>query len=263
MTADSQVLSTRAADSAPAVTGSANPTGAQLAASFPPRPVASSWPATEATRSEVLARVLSAPFALDNRLSQQTRRLGVLAVLNWLRIQPGDSWQQRWRASGAEDRPDWRRLVGTDPAKPLPHLSPGLLVLICADVIRPSLDWLLRFAPARHNLAVEMARTRDPSGAFTALTALCRSGRVGLQSQQQALTNVGIIMAAKGGPVEQVRVGDCVELLATVAPPGPRPPDISTARCSINCCARMATSVPMHPPRSRCSPAVDNRAARR
>ena len=217
MTADSQVLSTRAADSAPAVTGSANPTGAQLAASFPPRPVASSWPATEATRSEVLARVLSAPFALDNRLSQQTRRLGVLAVLGWLRTQPGDSWQQRWRASGAEDQPDWRRLVGTDPAKPPPHLSPGLLVLICADVIRPSLDWLLRFAPARHNLAVEMARTRDPSGAFTALTALCRSGRVGLQSQQQALTNVAIIMAAKGGPVEQVRVGDCVELLATAA----------------------------------------------
>ena len=217
MTADSQVLSTRAADTAPAVTGPANPTGAQLAAAFPPRPVAASWPGTEATRSEVLARVLSAPFALDNRLSQQTRRLGVLAVMNWLRSQSGHSWQQRWVASGAEDQPDWRRLVGTDPAKPLPHLSPGLLVLVCADVIRPSLDWLLRFAPARHNLAVEMARTRDPSGAFTALTALCRGGRVGLQSQQQALTNVAIIMAAKGGPVEQVRVGDCVELLATVA----------------------------------------------
>jgi hypothetical protein len=217
VTADAQVLSTRAADSAPAVIGSAHPTGAQLAASFPHRPVPSSWPTTEATRSEVLARVLSAPFALDNRLSQQTRRLGVLTVLGWLRIQHGDSWQQRWHASGAEDHPDWRRLVGTDPAKPPPHLSPGLLVLICADVIRPSLDWLLRFAPARHNLAVEMGRTRDPSGAFTALAALCRSGRVGLQSQQQALTNVGIIMAAKGGPVEQVRVGDCVELLATAA----------------------------------------------
>ena len=60
MTADSQVLSTRAADTAPAVTGPANPTGAQLAAAFPPRPVAASWPGTEATRSEVLARVLSA-----------------------------------------------------------------------------------------------------------------------------------------------------------------------------------------------------------
>ena len=30
-----------------------------------------------------------------------------------------------------------------------PALSPGLLVLICADVIRPGLGWLLRFAPAR------------------------------------------------------------------------------------------------------------------
>jgi hypothetical protein len=212
VTVDAQVLSTPVTDTAP-VTGSA-PTGAQLAASFPPRLVAASWPATEATRFEVLARVLSVPFALDNRLSQQTRRLGVLAVLGWLRTQPGESWQLRWRASGAEDHPDWRRLVSTDPAKPLPHLSPGLLVLICADVIRPSLNWLLRFAPARHNLAVEMARTRDPSGALSALTALCRSGRVGLQSQQQALTNIAMIMAVKGGPVEQVRVGDCVELLA-------------------------------------------------
>ena len=124
MTAGEQVVS-RPAVAEPAVTGSADPTGAQLAASFPPRPAASSWPGTEATRSEVLARVLSAPFALDNRLSQQTRRLGVLAVLNWLCTQPGHCWQQRWRASGAEDQPDWRRLVGTDPAKPPPHLSPG------------------------------------------------------------------------------------------------------------------------------------------
>jgi len=216
VTADSQVLSTPATDTVP-VTGSVNPTGAQLAAAYPPRPVASSWPATEATRSDVLARVLSAPFALDNRGSQQTRRLGVLTVLGWLRTQPGASWQLRWRASGAEDHPDWRLLVGTDPAKPLPHLSPGLLVLICADVIRPSLDWLLRFAPARHNLGAEMARTRDPSGALNTMTALCRSGRIGLQSQQQALTNIAMIMAVKGGPVEQVRVGDCVELLAAAA----------------------------------------------
>jgi len=55
-----------------------------------------SWPATEASRAAVLARVLSAPFALGNPLSQQTRRLGVLAVLSWLTTFPGASWQQRW-----------------------------------------------------------------------------------------------------------------------------------------------------------------------
>jgi len=88
-------------------------------------------------------------------------------------------------------------------------------VLICADVIRPGLDWLLQFAPARHNLAAEMARTRDRV-AFAELTALCQD-RVGLQSQHQALTNIAIIMAVKGGTVAAVRVGDCLELLATAA----------------------------------------------
>lgn len=201
---------------APPLAGSVKPTGGQLVAAFPPRPVAASLPATQARRCAVLDRVLAAPFALDNRYSQQTRRLGVLAVLGWLRTQSGDSWQQRWWASGAEDQPDWRRLVGADPARPLPHLGPGLLVLICADVIRPGLDWLLGFAPARRGLATEMARTRDPA-AFAALAALCKQGGVGLQSGQQALTNVAVIMAVKGGLVEQLPLGDCVELLSAAA----------------------------------------------
>jgi hypothetical protein len=100
---------------APPLAGSVKSVGAQLVAAFPPRPVAASWPATQARRCAVLDRVLAAPFALDNRYSQQTRRLGVLAVLGWLRTQSGDSWQQRWWASGAEDQPDWRRLVGPTP----------------------------------------------------------------------------------------------------------------------------------------------------
>jgi hypothetical protein len=161
----------------PPVAGSVKSTGAQLVAAFPPRPVAASWPATQTRRSAVLDRVLAAPFALDNPNSQRNRRLGVLAVLGWLRAQPGDNWQQRWRASGAENQPDWRVLICTDRANPLPQLTSGLLVLICAEVIRPGLDWLLRFAPARHNLAAEMARTRDRAG-FAELAALCQ-GRVG------------------------------------------------------------------------------------
>ncbi|MDV8129321.1 MULTISPECIES: tyrosine-type recombinase/integrase [Rhodococcus] len=216
--ASGQRIWTPTVDAPLAITESANPTGAQLLASFPPRPVAVSWSATEPSRSEVLGRVLSAPLALDNPNSQQTRRLGILAVLSWLQTQSGDSWQQRWRASNAEEQRDWRDLVRPDTlrAKPLPHLSPGLLVLICADVIRPSQEWLLRFAPARRNLATEMARTRDP-GAFAALAQLCTDGGVGLQSGQQALTRIAVIMAAKGGSVDAVRVGDCVELLGIAA----------------------------------------------
>ena len=148
---DAQVLTPRAADTAPSVTGPADRTGAQLVAAFPPRPVVASWPATEASRSAVLDRVLAAPFALDNPNSQQTRRLGVLAVLNWLRTQPGDSWQQRWQASGAEDQPDWRHLVGTGRAKPLPHLSPGAAGadLRRCDPARPGLAAAVRAGAAQ------------------------------------------------------------------------------------------------------------------
>jgi hypothetical protein len=226
VTAGPETIPPTGVEVAAEMTGPGNPTGAQLLASFPPRRVASSWPATEANRSQVLARVLVAPFALDNRASQATRRLGVLAVLSWLATYPGASWQDRWRASSAEDQPDWRELVtassargrgtgGVNRAMP-PHLSPGLLVLICAEVIRPSMDWLLRFAPVRRGLAIEMARTRD-AAAFAELTELCTHARVGLQTGQQALTRVAVIMAARGGPVGAVRVGDCVELLQVSA----------------------------------------------
>lgn len=200
------------------------PTGAQLLAAFPPRPLVASWPATGVSRAEVLARVLAAPFTLENQLSQQTRRMGVLAVLRWLQAHPGEGWQQRWEASGAEDCPDWREMATTAGRSSLqavsggqlPHLSPGLLVLICADVIRPSLGWLVRFAPARRNLAAEMARTRDRP-TFAELAESCTRARVGLQSGQQALTRIAVVMAAKGGSVAEVRVGDCIELLEAAA----------------------------------------------
>jgi site-specific recombinase XerD len=221
-----QVIVPAATDAASLLSGPVKPTGAQLLAAFPPRPIASSWPATEASRSAALARVLATPFTLDNPASQQTRRLGVLAALSWLQTHAGDSWQERWRASGAEAALDWRDLItaaaaGRSRARTatgthLPHLSPGLLVLICADVIRPSLGWLLRFAPARRGLATEMARTRD-TAAFVGLAELCTQGRVGVQSAQQALNRIAVILAAKGGPVAAVRVGDCVELLQIAA----------------------------------------------
>ena len=201
-------------------------TGAQMLSRFPPRSPRLSWPATEAGRSEVLSKLLTPPFALDHAGSQQKRRLAVLSVVSWLQAQPGDTWQGRWRSSGAEDQRDWRDLVVAAPGpsaaaavnsgKPPSHLSPGLLVLICADVIRPSLGWMVTSPQARRNLAVEMARTRD-TATFAELDRMCVAGGVGLQVGQQALTRIAVIMAAKGGTVGDVRVGDCLELLAIAA----------------------------------------------
>ena len=202
-------------------------TGAELTSRFPARPLIVSWSATAAGRSAVLGRVLAPPFALDHVGSQQSRRLSVLAVMNWLQGQAGDTWQDRWRISGAENQPDWRELAVTAAAnagtgrKSLSRLSSGLLVLICADVIRPSLGWLLNSPQARRSLAVEMARTRDPA-AFAELDRMCVAGALGSQVGQQALARIGVIMAAKGGAVGDVRVGDCLELLTLAAESGSR-----------------------------------------
>jgi hypothetical protein len=61
-----------------------------------------------------------------------------------------------------------------------------------------------------------MARTRDPA-AFAALAQACTQARVGLQTGQQALTRIAAVLAAKGGPVAEIAVGDCVELLQVSA----------------------------------------------
>jgi Phage integrase family len=196
-------------------------TGTQWASRFPPRPLFASWPQTRTTRAQMTTRLLANPFALDNPDSQQTRRQGLLTVVGWLQDQAGDSWQQRWKASGAEDAEDWRDLVANwaagrrgsssaTIARP-PHLSSGLLVLVCGDVVRPDLAWLARFAPARRSLAEEMARTRDPD-VFARLTAKCDAAGLATQTGQTALTRIATVMAAKGGVVADITVGDCLQL---------------------------------------------------
>ena len=120
-TATEQLAPAPAADAAPAA---AAPPGRSCWSGFPPRPAAASWPATQASRSSVLTRVLAPPFALEHSGSQQTRRLGVLAVLSWLQTQPGDSWQDRWLASGAQDHGDWRELVHS-PRLAAPRITGG------------------------------------------------------------------------------------------------------------------------------------------
>ena len=52
-------------------------------------------------------------------------------------------------------------------------LGAGLLQLICGDVIRPSIAWLLTTTSPAH-LATEMARARDADGLRRAACALAR-----------------------------------------------------------------------------------------
>ncbi|MHB2023728.1 MAG: tyrosine-type recombinase/integrase [Mycobacteriales bacterium] len=191
----------------------------ELLAQFPPRPRPATWQATEASRGQVLARLLAPPFTFEHAEYQASVRGGVRAVLDWLGSMPGRTWQDRWVASGAEFAADWRSLLNAPTAaagrragsrpKKVKLAPPGLKLLVCADVIRPSLDWLLETQTPRH-LAGTMAQTRDPA-AFTRLHAACEAAAIGRATRDVALARIAMMMAAKGGSVADVTVGDCVE----------------------------------------------------
>ncbi len=181
------------------------------------------WPATEQPRGQVAAALSAEPFAAGGAHLQQDRRRGLARVLDWLEQQPGQTWQDRWVASAADAEGNiaWRQLPArwlasagrgpNDPEHASLTLGRGILLLVCGDVIRPSLSWLL--APGTpKNLLTEIARTRDPER-FAALESLGRAGAANTHTTRLALRRVATVLAAKGGTISDITIGDCLELL--------------------------------------------------
>ncbi|MDJ0346179.1 site-specific integrase [Streptomyces sp. H10-C2] len=136
--------------------------------------------------------------------------------MQWLEAFPGESWQQRWQACPALAEPhEWMeeakawtlQNVGRRPTKA--DLTSGTLALLCADVVRPGLPWLA--ARRSRFLREAMAASRDPEG-FATLEIVAGvddwSSKVGFEARNQ----ISMILAAKGGLVRDITVGDCLEL---------------------------------------------------
>ena len=204
---------------------------AGLSRRFPPRPAQDGgWPETSQRRGHVLARLFAAPFTADRDEQQSSRRIGLTKLVHWLEEQPGRTWQDRWVASGADAAGNlaWRGLAAswlrgtgwasTNPRTDFIALGRGVLPLICGDVIRPSLPWLLTPAIPK-NLAAEMTRSRDPGG-FAALAALARTDPASAATKDLAARRIAAILAAKGGAIAGITVGDCLELLDVLAAGG-------------------------------------------
>jgi hypothetical protein len=205
--------------------GTATPTqprNSQLRRQFPPRSVQELWPATAQGEDGLLQRLTSPPFLPEMKSTQAGRRRGTAKMLRWLSSFPGDTWQQRWEASQAEDHPGsswvhlplrWLEGNGMRASSDDNDLSSGLLMLICGDAIRPGLAWML--TRTHRYLAIVMAETRDPAG-FARLRELAEAGPASsLDDARYAATRVATLMACKGGLVSDITVGDCVELADT------------------------------------------------
>ena len=192
----------------------------QLHGRYPPRVVPPTWSGTCRDRDQLLARLLAPPFT--DAAMRVRRERGLVSVVDWLAGLPGDTWQERWQASGADGlgNADWWRpwldrlqsgsqRYGSS-VSVTSNLRVSLLLLICADAVRPSLGWLLTpFAP--HHLASDLARVRDPEG-FAELSSRCRSSGAGSTMTRSALRRAATIVAAKGGLICDITVGDCLQL---------------------------------------------------
>jgi integrase len=146
-----------------------------------------------------------------DRARDKTRRRGLAKVLDWLQDQPGDTWQQRWLASGADAAGfDWADLPlrGRGPVRRhhRDELCTGMRLLVCGQVIRPGYRWLLR---QRQALMLAEARAAiDPDG-FGRLEGLHAAG----STRADALGKITWMVICKGGLVADIGVGDCVELM--------------------------------------------------
>ncbi|WP_329324601.1 site-specific integrase [Streptomyces luteogriseus] len=178
---------------------------------FPPRIPPTSWPHTEATREEVLSRLGKPPLRAAHKSAQTQRLVGVRLLLDWLETHPGDNWQQRWEASPASPRyAGWHQPVmawaaeqGRPPSRN--WTDAGLLALVCADVVRPSMLWLIG-NPSRH-LRPAIAATRDPEGFGRLLSELPDPERV-TSRDSLAMKYIAQIIVNYGGGVGDIVVGD-------------------------------------------------------
>ncbi|MET7852819.1 tyrosine-type recombinase/integrase [Streptomyces avermitilis] len=177
------------------------------------RPAAQEWPQTALNRAKVTARLLELfTIPAHGRPRDAVRQRGLNRLMDWLEQQPGATWQDRWLASGADDAGrDWTTLALGPHAAGYHRgdLSTGVLLLVCGQVIRPSYRWLL--AQRQAKMLAEARASIDQAG-FARLEALRPAGLI----RTDALNRITWIVLHKGGRVEDITVGDCLELVAAL-----------------------------------------------
>ncbi|GAB2448318.1 tyrosine-type recombinase/integrase [Nocardioides hungaricus] len=168
------------------------------------------WAASQVSYEEVLAAVRDLEIATG--ATQKHVRSQVLfaeTLLEWLLRFPGESWQQRWHASGADAAGrDWTDLVGEpDRHKHLVAAAGRLLML---DVIRPDYSWLYA-TQATPRLYERLRALRDPSG-FANMERLCDADARMLPSdRRQALNQLTRMLVHNGGTLADITLSDCIE----------------------------------------------------
>ncbi len=169
------------------------------------------WAAAQMSFEEVLDAVRDLELA-NGATSPKFIRSQVRfaeTLLGWLLRVPGESWQQRWHASGANAAgKEWTTLA----AEPDKHghfvAAAGRLLLL--DVIRPDYSWLYA-THATSKLYERLRALRDPTG-FAAIERLCDiDARMLPSDRRDALGQLTRMLVHNGGTLADITLPDCIE----------------------------------------------------
>ena len=171
------------------------------------------WAEASLSRQDLLARV-EALEAGEKPKERRRRLVGVGLVLDWLEAFPGESWQQRWRASGTDEAgARWMDSIDVPGQLPAEHgrgqLSGGVGRLILVGAIRPAYNWLYRFQSGR--FFARFRAVRDPAG-FARLDPLWGATERGTDLDRNlAYLQLSRILVHNGGLLADITLDDCVE----------------------------------------------------
>jgi hypothetical protein len=188
-------------------------TSAEQRVEWEPRLSEQSWWQTRQSREALVERLLGLfTDSSAGRSRDKTRRRGLTKLLDWLQRQPGDTWQDRWLASGADSAGfGWADLLLSERVPARRHhrdeLCCGLELLVAGQVIRPGYSWLLRQRQAL--MLAEAREAIDPDG-FQNLDPY--ADHAAGWAKSDALNKLTWIVIRKGGLIGDITVGDCVEL---------------------------------------------------
>lgn len=169
------------------------------------------------TRAEAeprLKRLLAAwPVSPATR---NTNNHGPGLLFDWLEEQPGTTWQERWLASGAGERGDgwqaapaaWLASSGRMSGRWVTALSAGLRSAVCADIIRPSMPWLLRSGKTSAAITRLLAAERDPGGFARLRELLDADPELPEVARRVTVHRAAVIAAAQGGTLAGITIGD-------------------------------------------------------
>ncbi len=165
---------------------------------------------------DVLAVLAQLPDGLAENPTANVAAPGAVAILEWLLAHPGDGWQARWLAAGADSDLGWVDTIAVNDATRAlttrhAEIVGGLAALLLARTIFPSYDFLIKYRSSR---LFERVRDVMRPDLFTRVRdAAAVSGLSGAH-QGVALVLISKMVLHTGKDVDRIDVADILELRA-------------------------------------------------